>query len=129
MHSALELADSRIDRIVAAGDEVMVHFSHAYVHRSKGHAGRDPGTGWSQEAVLTLHDAPAPDSMPGLPDTIVDGSLEMGGIRYELIPLPFKRKVGARLHVLLAHGGEITLSGERPIIELLGKAIFLEPFS
>lgn len=129
MHSALELADSRIDRILAGGDAVTVHFSHAYVHRSKGKAGRDPGTGWSQEAALTLHDASAPDPMPPLPDSIVEGFLEVGGIRHELIPLPFKRKAAARLHLLLADGAEITLSGGRPVIELLGKAIFLEPFS
>lgn len=81
-----------------------VHFSQAYIHKSKGKPGRDPATVWSQEAELVLLEAAASGPLPPLPNLIAEGFLEVGGIRHELIPLPFKRKVGARLHLQFADG-------------------------
>ncbi len=129
MSSALELYDSRISRIDEADGIVSVHFSHAYVHKSSGAPGKSAGTGWSQEAVLTLFDVSALPELPPLPNTIAEGFLEVGGIRHELIPLPFKRKVGARLVLIFVDGAQIEIVGDRPFIELKGSAIFLEDFS
>ncbi len=105
-----------------------IYFSHAYVHKSKGTAGRDPGTGWSQEARLVLFDATVSQPLPALPAAICDGYLEVGGIRHELLPLPFKRKVGAALHLEFAEGACIEVLGQRPFVELLGTPIFLEDY-
>ncbi|MBI5041441.1 MAG: hypothetical protein HZB57_09700 [Gammaproteobacteria bacterium] len=100
MASALELYDSRISRIDEADGIVSVHFSHAYIHKSS-----------------------------GAPNTIAEGFLEVGGIRHELIPLPFKRKVAARLVLVFVDGAQIEIVGNMPVIELKGNAIFLEDFS
>ena len=127
MASALELYDSRIDRIEASGDIVRVHFSHAYIHKSPGTPGKSTGTGWSQEAVLTLFDADA-GRLPPLPNTVSEGYLEVGGIRHELIPLPFKRKVAARLNLVFVDGAQLEIVGDKPVLELQGHAIFLEDF-
>ena len=129
MTSALELYDSRISRIDEADGIVSVHFSHAYIHKSSGAPGKSAGTGWSQEAVLTLFDVSAIPELPPLPNTIAEGFLEVGGIRHELIPLPFKRKVAARLVLVFVDGAQIEIVGDKPIIELKGNAIFLEDFS
>ena len=56
MKSGLELHDSRVDEVELSGSNATVHFSHACVHKSRGTPGRDPGTGWSQEALLVLSD-------------------------------------------------------------------------
>ncbi|HEY9199590.1 MAG TPA: hypothetical protein VIR60_09500 [Gammaproteobacteria bacterium] len=128
MSSALELYDSRVSHIEAADGIVRVHFSHAYIHKSSGAPGKSAGTGWSQEAVLTLFEVASLPEIPPLPNTISEGFLEVGGIRHELIPLPFKRKVGARLVLVFADGAEIEIVGDRPFIELKGSAIFLEDF-
>ena len=129
MTSALELYDSRISRIDEADGIVSVHFSHAYIHKSAGAPGKSAGTGWSQEAVLTLFDVSALPELPPLPNTIAEGFLEVGGIRHELIPLPFKRKVAARLMLVFVDGAQIEIDGNMPVIELKGSAIFLEDFS
>ena len=129
MASALELYDSRVSRIDEANGIVSVHFSHAYIHKSSGAPGKSAGTGWSQEAVLTLFDVGALPELPPLPNTIAEGFLEVGGIRHELIPLPFKRKVGARLVLVFVDGAQIEIVGDMPVIELKGSAIFLEDFS
>ncbi|HWS03434.1 MAG TPA: hypothetical protein VN448_08570 [Gammaproteobacteria bacterium] len=129
MASALELYDSRVSRIDEANGIVSVHFSHAYIHKSSGAPGKSAGTGWSQEAVLTLFEVGALPELPPLPNTIAEGFLEVGGIRHELIPLPFKRKVGARLVLVFVDGAQIEIVGDMPVIELKGSAIFLEDFS
>ena len=129
MSSSLELHESRVSQIELLDGTATIYFSHAYIHKSKGKAGRDPGTGWSQEAGLVLLEANASGPLPALPNAISEGFLEVGGIRHELIPLPFKRKVGARLNLLFVDGAQIEIIGKRPAIELFGKAIYLEDFS
>lgn len=130
MSSGLELYDSRIGQIEILDGMAAIYFSHAYIHKSKGKPGRDGGTGWSQEARLVLSGVEdQPFLQVSLPNTIAEGFLEVGGIRHEIIPLPFKRKVGARLHLSFVDGGVLTLVGSGPFIELLGPPIFLEDFS
>ena len=73
-----------------------------------------------------LAEAMASGPLPVLPNTISEGFLEVGGIRHELIPLPFRRKVGARLNLVFVDGFQMELMGKRPYIELLGAAIYLE---
>lgn len=129
MSSALELYDSRVSQITFVNGCAVIHFSHAYTHKSKGAPGREPGTGWSQEAELVMEDATLAGPLPPLPNTIAEGFLEVGGIRHELIPIPFKRKVAARLRLTFADGAEIEIIGQKPFLELLGKPIYLEDFS
>ena len=52
----------------------------------------------------------------------------MGGIRHELIPLPFRRKVAATLRLTFSDGGQMTVTGQRPHIELLGTPIYLDEY-
>jgi hypothetical protein len=129
MSDALELHDSRLSRIEWGDGMALIHFSHAVIHKSRGKPGGSPGTVWSQEAVLFLAEATASGPLPALPDAIAEGYLEVGGIRHELIPLPFKRKVGARLYLQFADGAEIEIIGKRPLVELLGTPVLLEDFS
>jgi hypothetical protein len=126
VNSALELYESRVSGIEVADGTATVHFSHAYIHKSTGTAGRGKGSAWSQEALLTLSEAVASEPLPRLPATISEGFLEVGGIRHELLPLPFKRKVEARLRLVFSDGGELEIVGRRPFVELLGKPIYLE---
>jgi hypothetical protein len=124
--AALELHDSRVDRVDRIDGGAIIHFSHAYIHKSAGTPGKDPGTGWSQEAQLVLASSSGFDPLPFLPATISDGYLEVGGIRHALIPLPFRRRGKATLSLVLENGEKCEVIGERPVIELIGSAKFLE---
>ena len=128
MRSGLELHDSRIDRVEISQSDVYVHFSHAYVHKSKGMPGQDPGTGWSQEALLVITRVVGAPQLPPLPNTISDGYLEVGGIKHTLLPLPFKRRAGVSLSLIFADDTRLDLSGRGAALELLGQAIYLEDF-
>ena len=129
MKTGLELHDSRVSRIDLADGVAIIHFSHGYIHKSTGTPGRDRGTGWSQEAQLVISEAATSGPLPPLPNTISEGFLEVGGIRHEVIPLPFKRKVGAKVYLAFVDGTEVELIGTRPFLELLGTPIYLEDFS
>lgn len=130
MSSGLELYDSRVSQIEILDGVAAICFSHAYIHKSKGKPGRGGGTGWSQEARLVLSEVGDHQALQlSLPNTIAEGYLEVGGIKHEIIPLPFKRKVGATLYLSFVDGGALTLVGSRPFIELLGSPIFLENYS
>ena len=128
MRRALELHDSRIDRVKISHSDVYVHFSHAYVHKSKGMPGRNAGTGWSQEAILVIGGPVSMARLPPLPNTISDGHLEVGRIKHTLLPLPFTRKVDVSLSLVFADGTSLDVSGRGAAVELLGQAIYLEDF-
>jgi len=127
--SGLELHDSRVSQIDVLNGVATVYFPHAYIHKSKGMPGKDCGTGWSQEAQLVISSVVVLGRLPSLPNTISEGFLEVGGIRHEIIPLPFKRKVGARLYLIFSDGNDIEIIGDKPFIELGGSPTFLEDFA
>src|SRR5262249_13132359 len=126
LKAALELHDSRLDQIALADGTARIHFPHAYIHKSSGTPGKDPGTGWSQEVQLILDSASYSGALPSLPNTISDGYLEVGGIRHELIPLPFSRRGKAILALVFTDGTQLEVNGEQPVVELIGAAKFLE---
>ena len=126
MKSGLELHDSRIDLAEISGTDALVHFSHAYIHKSKRTPGRDRGTGWSQAALLAITNAASTAPWPVLPNTIADGFLEVGGIRHTLLPLPFKRRGDVKLSLTFTDGTQLEISGRGASVELLGQAIYLE---
>ena len=120
--------DSRVNHIDLVDGVASVHFSHAYIHKSAGQPGLDRGTGWSQEALLILSEVESFASMPLLPNMISEGFLEVDGIKHQLIPLPFRRKVGARLSLVFVDGTELEIVGKKPFIELRGAPIYIEEF-
>ena len=126
LRAGLELHDSRVNAIELANGAAIVYFSHAYIHKSKGTPGRDRGAGWSQEARLVLSETVTSEQLPPLPNTISEGFLEIGGIKHEVIPLPFKRRVGGALYLRFVDGAEVEIVGDRPFVELLGTPIYLE---
>lgn len=129
MGSTLELYDARLSYIRFADRTAELHFSYAYIHRSKGGAGGSPATGWSQEAILLLEAAQATAPLPPLPNVIVEGFLQVDGTRYELIPLPFEREGACELHLEFSDGAVLDVRGEYPLIKLQGAKVFLEGFT
>ncbi len=129
MRSGLELHDSRVSHIELLNGDAMIYFSHAYIHKSNGTPGRDRGTGWSQEARLVLSEVRCDLAIPKVPNTIAEGTLEVGGIKHEIIPLPFKRRVPATLWMVFINGEKFELAAQRSFVELLSAPIYLEELS
>lgn len=126
MGSELELYEARVSYFRFVGAVAEIHFSYACIYKTQGLGRRDTGRGWSQEAVLLLQQAEAVEPLPPLPNIVMDGYLEVDGVRHELIPLPFERSSSAQLHLEFSDGTALEVRGVGPMIKLLGDKVFFK---
>ena len=134
MNQIIELHDSRLETIRFDAECTFVIFSHAYIHRSSGEPGKDPGTGWSQRAELIFHGSPEVSLPISWPCNIIDGRLKLGDVVHaNHIPIPLSHQGTVILELeLLDDDGEFTvieLTGSDPHLTLLGEAKYIEEFS
>jgi hypothetical protein len=64
---AFEIHDSTLDTISVPAGEVALHFHSVYILESTGTPGVDPGSGWVQEALLSISDAAVKRSFSEFP--------------------------------------------------------------
>jgi len=129
MNSAIELHDSVISQIQDRGRSVVVVFSPSYVHMSQGQPGIDTGSGWVQNARLTLAGASVSGNRPPLPENLWDGSLLVGGRKHHNAdPIPLQARGPVELRLVFVSGHEVVVSGEAIELELTGEATYVEDF-
>jgi hypothetical protein len=129
MNSAIELHDSLIGQIQQIGRDVLVEFSPAYVHKSQGRLGIDAGSGWSQDARLTLTGALVSGKAPALPESLWEGSLHVGGLEHDnLLPVPLKASGAVEVRLVFISGHEVVVSGDAIELELIGEARYVEEY-
>jgi hypothetical protein len=129
MNTVIEIHDSKVSEITNRGGTVIVHFEPAYLHKSEGRPGFDPGTGWVQEACLIFADAATSGDFPELPCDMMDGDLIVGGERHSnLIPVPFETSMLAELRLVFDSIHTVTISGRGARLELVGEPRDVEEF-
>lgn len=127
---AIELHDSIVAGIAKHSGEVVVHFLPAYLHKSEGRPGIDPGTGWVQEARLIFADALTGGAFPGLPCTVMEGELAVGAERYENeVPVPLVVIARTELRLVFDAMHTVTVTGRAVRLELLGEPRYVEEFT
>lgn len=130
MNTEIEIHDSRVSKIAIQGNTVVVHFQWAYLHKSNGRPGVDAGTGWVQEARLTLAEAVVRGDYPTWPCDLMDGELIAGDERYpNHIPVPFETSVSTELHLVCDSIHTITIAGTGAKLELIGVPRYVEEFT
>ncbi len=134
MNQSIELHDSKLATISFGDGRATIVFSHAYIHRSLGKPGRDPGTGWNQQAELIIGGATEIDLPRSWPCTISDGQLELNDrVRDNEIPLPlhYDGKIKLKLGLLEFNGAfkAIEITGTSARLRLLGEAQYVEEFA
>src|SRR5687768_3959331 len=103
MNQIIELHDSEMACIWFSYGAAIIIFSRAYIHRSEGEPGRDPGTGWSQRAELVIERATEIDLPSAWPCSIYDGFLELNDVVYDNeIPIPLAHVGSVRLKIDIA---------------------------
>lgn len=126
MQRTLQLFESHISFVDFWEGNATIFFSHAYIHKSKGRSGRDEGEVLSQAAELVLYDITVFGSLPTLPNTVSEGYLEVGGVKHDSLPLPFKRKKSGILSLTFVDGSTVAIAGQKPHLELIGRPTFLD---
>lgn len=125
-NAAIELHDSDL---IALSHELagLILDLRAYVHRSHGIPGTDPGTGWLQPASIILANGRLSGPKPVLPCTIADGEIEAGGQSFRnLIPCPFASEDEAAIDLILASGQTLHIDADQITIVFNGEAEFIE---
>jgi hypothetical protein len=129
MNSSLKLQESCVDCIELMNGIATIYFSHAYIYRPKGEHPEDKASGWSRKAKLTMINALLLAPLPKLPNTILEGFLEVEAIKQTLIALPFKYRADARLCLFFKDGEQLEVEGNVTSIELRGTPIYLNSFA
>ena len=129
MNTVLELHDSRVAEIAQRDGMVTVHFQPAYLHKSEGRPGFDPGTGWVQEARLKFSEATTSGEFPDWPCDLRDAELIVGAERHrDQIPVPFESAMVTELRLICDAAHTVTVTGRAAILELLGEPSYVEEY-
>lgn len=107
----------------------MVSFSPAYIHKSEGQPGFDPGTGWTQAARLTFESGEIYGDLPDFPCSVWSGCLKFSGCPPDgAIPIPLHSITTAELELVFDEIHKIQIRGKEITLSLLGKESFVENF-
>ncbi|SDW26185.1 hypothetical protein [Nitrosomonas communis] len=121
-----ELFESRVSHLRFQDEKVELHFSFTYIHLE-----HKPAVVWSQEVIMLMEHAQLEVPLPPLPNTAIEGYLELNGKQYESIPLPLPQpqtqpqKQNSRLYLQFADESVLALHGEHLEIRLVGEKLFL----
>jgi len=110
-NAAFEIHDSSLERVETRGRDVVATI-RAYVHRSAGRPGIDPGTGWIQPVRLEFPKATATGSLDAIPMELLGGRLVLSGGTFDnLIPMPVKHVGTSRLELESWNDAKIVIEG------------------
>ena len=127
MNSALELHDSNISEIRQQGNDVLVLFSHAYIHKSTGKPGWDAGSGWSQAAELVVINSMLSPTLPDNLSNLRGGHLTVNNELFAgLIPVPFNALGKTELEIEFSEGERLSFVGEGITLFLRGEGQYIE---
>jgi hypothetical protein len=125
-NEAFEFHDSVLMRIDRAGDEIHFLFD-AYVHRSSGDPGVDPGTGWTVDVELILSGAESRSIVPNLPASIWDGALRIDESEFSnVVVLPLEVSGNIALRIELMSGEIVEATATRAKLVVVGPYTFVE---
>jgi len=128
-NEAIEFHDSVLKQIDREGDEVRLLFRPAYVHRSSGEPGVDPGTGWSVDVDLILFDAMSLSVIPSLPGNVWEGTLRLNeSVFRNIVAIPFEASGSIALRIELMSGDVVEATGTRARLGVIGGYTFVESF-
>ncbi len=128
-NAAIEIHDSTLQSIELHGDALVAVLS-AYVHRSPGRPGVDPGTVWLQTIELRFDEGHVTGNHEALPMKLLDGHLDVPGQNFhDLIPVPFKRVGAARLKLGGWNGTRVVVDGASLQTVFIGQPRYVEQFS
>jgi len=128
LNREIEIHDSVLDSLCMEGSQAVLSFSHVYIHQSEGKPGVDPGTGWSQAAIIRIDSAVIGSSFTEWPRDLSDGYLKLDGqVSDNMIPIPLDHE--GHIELRLEGWNEVVfVSGTHIRLELIGEAQYVEKF-
>lgn len=129
MNSSIEIHDSVVDSVSNVDGKAVLYCSSVYIHKSLGKPGVDPGTGWVQQASLTIVDAVIKSTVALFPAELFGGYLRLGDeILDNEIPIPLNFSRDTELRLESWNDQIILVSGRRVELELIDEPTYIEDF-
>lgn len=128
MNAALELHDSKIGRISNAGASVRIELPMAYVHRSAGNPGVDPGQVFVQPAEIVFADAQYSETQGPCSGSISDAAFSVNGEALSLLPIPLTAKGEVSATFTLVSGAVLSVRGKGVSCLVSGDPEFVEDY-
>ena len=127
--AALEFHDSELAALEIGDESVTLRFAPAYVHRSQGTPGVDRGTGWSQDATVSLKKARLTGILRlGLP-SLADGEAALGDQRCAgLLPAPLSYVGPVTMLLVFLDDSRLLITAEELHSNLVGEPTYVEDF-
>ncbi len=127
--TAIELHDSEVSFIWPEETKLRIILSPAIVHRSEGIPGTDPGTVWTQDAVMVFQDCELSGIIPQLPCALADGMLHSNGSTQEnVINVPLSTTGQLQIILSFETGTEIQITARNLHLTLCWTPKYLETF-
>src|SRR5580658_9221269 len=127
--TAMEIYDSTLVSVADEGGHVVIDFKPAYIHRSTGTPGVDPGGGWAQDVVLRVENGTIDGGVPEMPCDLWEGSLQVGNQKIEnIIPLPLDYEGAVTLILVAQDENRVVIRGSAISAILVGEPKFIEEF-
>ncbi len=128
-NAAVELHDSEVVAIETRGGRVTITLA-GYVHRSSGRPGVDPGSGWSQDVVLSFSGGTVQDRPTLLPVYLSDGSLTTGGgVLENVIAVPSVHQGPVHMELICVDDQRIVVTGDSIELSLVGEPTYVDEFT
>lgn len=128
MNSAIEIHDSEVISITNRGSLLEVCLI-AYIHKSEGTPGRDAGSGWTQDAILTFWNGTLEGTIAEYPARLASGTLVVDGESLDNeIPIPLSRKGNTELKLEIFYNSPVVIRGNEVHLELRGTPTYVEEF-
>ena len=129
LNTGMELHDSVLASLKSVEGKMEITFRPAYIHKTEGVPGVDPGTGWTQDIVLAVESGIAEGQVTELPFDISDGELQVADLRLQnVLPLPLDYSGNIELKLLLNSSEQVVIRGSRITSESAGTATYVEDF-
>ena len=129
LNCSIEIHDSFLNSVESEGT-VLKLFVEAYIHKSKGTPGVDPGTVWVQNVILMIENGSFEGYANAFPYDLSDGTLQVDGkCTRNVIPIPLEAKGQVILMLLDKRSGKNMIArGTRISLKLLGEPEYVEQF-
>ena len=128
MNAAIDLHDSEVQSIELRNGDLRVVLSAAYVHRSSGRPGIDPGTGWLQTAELLFRGVEAPVETMQFSGRVSDGSVSVAGETLSLLPIPLSAAGEVTASFAGANGQVLSFAAASVQCSVYGEPRFVENY-
>jgi hypothetical protein len=128
VNSAFEFHDSKVSTVNLVGSDLELIFEPAYIHRSVGKPGIDPGQGFNQKVHLKLGEAMWIGVLKDCFGTLSDGTLTHEGKTSNLLPIPFESTGGISISLIFQSGERLFVEAKSAKCAAAGPEFFIENF-